>query len=65
MDDIEFGGTSEKLYKDFENLMKSEFEMSFMGKLTYFLGLQVKQTKEGIFFYQAKYLREIQDISVD
>ena len=39
--------------------MTSEFEMSLMGELIYFLGLQVKQTKEGIFVYQAKCLREM------
>ena len=42
VDDIMFGGTSEKLCKEFANLMTSEFEMSLMGELTYFLGLQVK-----------------------
>ena len=59
VDDIVFGGTSEKLCKDFTNLMTSEFEMSLMGELTYFLGLQVKQSKEGIFVYQAKYIKEM------
>lgn len=59
VDDIVFGGTSEKLCKDFANLMTSEFEMSLMGELTYFLGLQVKQSKEGIFVYQAKYIKEM------
>jgi len=39
--------------------MTSEFEMSLMGELTYFLGLQVKQSKEGIFVYQEKYIKEM------
>ena len=39
--------------------MKSEFEMSLMGELTYFLGLGVRQTKERIFVYQAKYIKEM------
>lgn len=39
--------------------MTSEFEMSLMGELTYFLGLQVNQTKEGIFVHQSKYLKEM------
>ena len=44
VDDIIFGSTKDKYCKDFENLMKSEFEMSMMGELTFFLGLQVNQT---------------------
>ena len=39
--------------------MKKEFEMSMVGKLTFFLGLQVKQRKEGIFISQEKYARNI------
>ena len=33
--------------------------MSHMGKLTYFLGLQIKQMKDGIFINQAKYIKEL------
>ena len=39
--------------------MQNEFEMSMMGELTFFLGLQVKQTKDGTFIYQEKYAKEI------
>jgi hypothetical protein len=39
--------------------MHSEFEMSMMGELNYFLGLQIKQTSHGIFINQAKYTREL------
>ena len=39
--------------------MTSEFEMSMMGELTYFLGLQVKQLKDGIFINQAKYAKDM------
>ena len=39
--------------------MKKEFEMSMMGELTFFLSLQVKQKKEGIFISQEKYARNI------
>ncbi|XP_014511644.1 uncharacterized protein LOC106770343 [Vigna radiata var. radiata] len=38
---------------------KEEFEMSKMGELTYFLGLQVKQTKDGIFIHQSKYYNHL------
>ena len=39
--------------------MQSEFEMSMMGELSFFLGLQVKQSKDVIFLYQSKYCKEI------
>jgi hypothetical protein len=39
--------------------MESEFQMSMMGELTFFLGIQVKQTKQGTFVYQAKYTKEL------
>jgi len=42
VNDIIFGSTNEKLYKDFKSCMKKEFKMSMMGELNYFLGLQVK-----------------------
>ncbi|GJR02674.1 putative ribonuclease H-like domain-containing protein, partial [Tanacetum coccineum] len=44
---------------DFEALMKSKFQMSSMGELTFFLGLQVKQKADGIFISQDKYVAEI------
>ena len=59
VDDIIFGSTDEKLCKKFANLMKSQYEMSMMGELTYFLGLQVKQVKEGIFINQTKYIYDL------
>ena len=39
--------------------MQNEFEMSMMGELTFFLGLQVKQNKNGIFINQAKYIKDM------
>ena len=39
--------------------MQREFEMSMMGELKFFLGLQVKQTKEGIYIHQQKYTKEL------
>ena len=39
--------------------MSKEFEMSMMGELKYFLGLQIKQNEEGIFINQAKYVRDL------
>ena len=42
VDDIIFGSTNESLCKAFESCMKDEFEMSMMGELNYFLGVQIK-----------------------
>jgi len=39
--------------------MQGEFEMSMMGELSFFLGLQVEQSKDGIFLHQSKYCKEI------
>ena len=59
VDDIIFGSTNQELCVEFEKLMHSKFEMSSMGELTFFLGLQVKQSNEGIFISQDKYVAEI------
>ncbi|GJW92572.1 ribonuclease H-like domain-containing protein [Tanacetum coccineum] len=59
VDDIIFGSTKSSMVKDFEDLMQKEFKMSSMGELTFFLGLQVKQSNGGIFLSQDKYVKEI------
>nr|GEX44389.1 putative ribonuclease H-like domain-containing protein [Tanacetum cinerariifolium] len=59
VDDIIFGATNKALCKSFENLMKDRFQMSYMEELTFFLGLQAKQKKDGIFISQDKYVDEI------
>nr|GEY72107.1 uncharacterized mitochondrial protein AtMg00810-like [Tanacetum cinerariifolium] len=59
VDDIIFVSTNKDLCKSFEKLMKDKFHMSSMGELTFFLGLQVKQKKDGIFISQDKYVAEI------
>ena len=59
VDDIIFGSTNEKLCIKFAKLMQSKYEMSMMGELTYFLGLQVKQVKDGIFISQTKYIYDL------
>ncbi|GJY89623.1 putative ribonuclease H-like domain-containing protein [Tanacetum coccineum] len=48
-----------ELCEEFEKLMKDKFQMSSMGELTFFLGLQVQQRKKGIFISQDKYVHEI------
>ena len=48
VDDILFGSTNQDLCEEFGKVMASEFEMSMIGELSYFLGLQIKQLKNGI-----------------
>ncbi|KAJ9536352.1 hypothetical protein OSB04_un000470 [Centaurea solstitialis] len=55
VNDIIFAATKPELCKEFEHTMKSQFQMSMMGELTFFLGLQVRQRPDGIFINQSKY----------
>nr|GEX28679.1 hypothetical protein [Tanacetum cinerariifolium] len=59
VDDIIFGATNKALCQSFKKLMKDKFQMSSMGELILFLGLQVKQKKDGIFISQDKYVAKI------
>ncbi|GJY73514.1 retrovirus-related pol polyprotein from transposon TNT 1-94 [Tanacetum coccineum] len=59
VDDIIFGSTCQELCDDFSKIMHDEFEMSMMGELNFFLGLQIKQLEDGIFFNQSKYVKEM------
>ncbi|GJV69802.1 retrovirus-related pol polyprotein from transposon TNT 1-94 [Tanacetum coccineum] len=59
VDDIIFGSTCQEMRDDFAKIMHDEFKMSMMGELNFFLGLQIKQLKDGIFFNQSKYIKEM------
>jgi hypothetical protein len=59
VDDIVFSGSSNSLVARFADYMSREFEMIMMGELQFFLGLQIKQSKEGTFVLQAKYTKEL------
>ncbi|GJT62596.1 retrovirus-related pol polyprotein from transposon TNT 1-94 [Tanacetum coccineum] len=59
VDDIIFGSTSQSLCDDFAKILHDEFEMSMMGELNFFLGLQIKQMEDGIFFNQSMYIKEM------
>ncbi|GKC32460.1 putative ribonuclease H-like domain-containing protein, partial [Tanacetum coccineum] len=59
VDDIIFGFTKQSMCTEFEECMHKRFQMSSMGKLTFFLGLQVKQQPDGIFISQDKYVADI------
>eukprot|EP00253_Pinus_taeda_P029662 PITA_29662 len=55
VDDIIFGSNEEAASQSFALVMQKEFEMSLLGELTYFLGLQIQQNEGGIFLSQTKY----------
>ncbi|GJT29138.1 putative ribonuclease H-like domain-containing protein [Tanacetum coccineum] len=59
VDDIIFGSTNKTWCEEFEVLMQGEFEMSAMGEMSFFLGLQVKQLPAGIFISQDKYVKDM------
>lgn len=59
VNDIIFGSKDKQLCEDFAQLRKNKFEMSMMGEMNYFLGLQVKQLKDGIFISQTKYANDM------
>ncbi|GJR03970.1 retrovirus-related pol polyprotein from transposon TNT 1-94 [Tanacetum coccineum] len=59
VDDIIFGSTYQELCNDYSKIMHDEFKMSMMGGLNFFLGLQIKQLEDGIFFNQSKYVKEM------
>jgi hypothetical protein len=59
VDDIIFRATLDSQAYEFVKEMKQEFEMSMIGELICFLGMQVKQTFEEIFISQAKYAKDL------
>ncbi|GJZ65101.1 putative ribonuclease H-like domain-containing protein [Tanacetum coccineum] len=59
VDDIIFGSTKKSLCAEFEKMTHKKFQMSSIGELTFFLGLQVKQKEDRIFISQDKYVTEI------
>jgi hypothetical protein len=59
VDDIIFGCTNDPSVQWFANSMQTEFEMSMIGELPYFLGLRINQSSIGIFISQEKYVKEM------
>nr|GEV74856.1 hypothetical protein [Tanacetum cinerariifolium] len=59
VDEIIFGSSNLQLHKEFEALMHEKFQMSVMGELNFFLGLQVLHKEDGIFLSQDKYVGDI------
>ena len=59
VNDIIFESTKDELAHDFLKLMQAEFEMSMIGELSHFLGLQIHQQESGIFISQSKYAKNL------
>ncbi|GJV58924.1 retrovirus-related pol polyprotein from transposon TNT 1-94 [Tanacetum coccineum] len=58
VDDIIFASTTPELCDQFSKIMCLKFKMSMMGKISFFLGLQISQSPRGIFLNQSKYALE-------
>ncbi|GJW04585.1 putative ribonuclease H-like domain-containing protein [Tanacetum coccineum] len=63
VDDIIFGSTRKKMCTEFEKMMHKKFQMSSVGELTFFLGLQVKQNGDGISLVKTSLILCLQDSS--
>jgi hypothetical protein len=59
VDDIIVRSINELLCEEFGKKMSKKFEMSMIGELSFFIGLQIKQLKDGIFISQSKYLKDM------
>jgi len=59
VDDIIFRSINQEFCEEIGNMMANEFEMSIIGELSYFLGLQIKQLKNGTFVSQPKYIKDM------
>ena len=59
VDDIIFGCTDQRYSDEFAYMMSEEYQMSMMGELKFFLGLQIRQQHNGIFISQEKYLKDV------
>jgi isopentenyldiphosphate isomerase len=59
VDGIIFGGSSHVLVSGFQKIIEKEFQMLIMEELTFFLGIQVKQTKQATFVHQTKYTKDL------
>ena len=59
VDDLIFTGNNEHMFAKFKKSMMEEFDMTDLGRMRYFLGIEVMQTTKGIFIGQKKYASEI------
>lgn len=59
MDDLIFIGNNEAMFAEFKKSMMIEFDMTDLGKMCYFHGIEVIQSPTGIFIGQKKYAQEV------
>ncbi|KAE8677835.1 hypothetical protein F3Y22_tig00111495pilonHSYRG00094 [Hibiscus syriacus] len=59
VDDLIFSGSNPSMFNEFKDVMMKEFEMTYMWHMAYYLGIEVKQQKDGIFISQESYAKEI------
>lgn len=59
VDDLIFTGNDESMFRKFKHSMMTEFDMTDLGRMSYFLGLEVLQRSEGIYVSQRKYAQEV------
>ncbi|KAL9429389.1 hypothetical protein AB3S75_031241 [Citrus x aurantiifolia] len=59
VDDLIFTGNDEIMFAEFKSSMLKEFDMTDLGRMRYFLGIEVLQTSDGIYMYQRKYALEV------
>lgn len=59
VDDLIFTGNAECMFNEFKRSMMVEFDMTDLGKMSYFLGIKVLQRPDGIFISQKKYAHEV------
>jgi hypothetical protein len=65
VDDTIFGSTNQDYCEEFRKIMANEFEMSMIGELSYFLGLQIKQLKNDTFMSQGKYINMLKKFGIE
>ncbi|KAK6123269.1 hypothetical protein DH2020_042997 [Rehmannia glutinosa] len=59
VDDLIFTGNNPNMFEEFKKAMTREFEMTDIGVMAYYLGVEVKQQEDGIFISQEGYAKEI------
>lgn len=59
VDDLIYSGNDESMMMEFKRSMMKEFDMSDLGKMRYFLGIEVQQLENGIFISQKKYAWDV------
>ena len=59
VDDLIFTGNDKEMFDEFKASMKAEFEMTDLGRMKFFLGVEIVQNDEGIYIHQRKYALEI------